>query len=96
MGIAQAAAVVDQRFRRPAQHVNEAGRDRLSFGVYDASRGDFFTGRHQSSDAVTVDRDIQLFRRIATAVVDQAAGDDEVVLVRKRLGRAGGQQDRQK
>ena len=88
--VAQPAAVGDQALGRPAQHVDEAGRDRFAGRVHDPRRA---AGRMRPDidDLVALQRDVADEWRAARAVVDRPAADDEAV-VRWRMAprRSGG------
>ena len=76
--LALAEAVVQQRLIGPAEHVDEAGRDRLAGGV-DLDAATQAARRADVGDAVVVDRDLARVRLAAAAVVDRAATNDDIV-----------------
>ena len=92
LDVAERAAVLDQRFVRPAQHVDEARRDgeatRIDLGL--ALRIGERTNRR---NAVAEDRDVSYARGGSAAVVDVAAPDDDVVGVRLRGATGRGEED---
>src|SRR5207249_4513285 len=75
--VALRAAVGDERRRRPAQHVDEARRDRepSCVDLATSARADLSDLR----DAVAIDRDVAREGRTAGAVVDRATADDDVM-----------------
>src|SRR5882672_5794354 len=79
MNVALRTAVVNQGFGRPAQHVDETGRNGEAFGVnfrFAASVGQLADG----SDGVAIDREVADERRLAAPVVNCAVANNEVEL----------------
>jgi hypothetical protein len=71
--VALAASVIDQRFARPAQDVDEPWGDCEAGGVELAIAADRLANR---GDSIADDADVTTERAAATAVVDRPATDD--------------------
>ncbi len=84
--VALAAPVLDQRFGRPAQYIDEPRRDRPALRVDDRFGGRFAEIADRR-DAVALDRDIGDDARRAHAVIDRPPTDDCVI--RRRGGASG-------
>ena len=81
--IALGTAILDERFVRPTEHVDETGRNRETPGVdfsFAARVRQFADGR----DGIPADRHSAGERRRAAAVVNRPVADDEVVVCRCR------------
>src|SRR5437867_2023123 len=77
--VALRTAILNERFGRPTQHVDEARRDGEAFGV----NFGFAAGTRQLAygrDAVAIDRDVADRRRVPAAVVDRAIPDNYLVV----------------
>jgi hypothetical protein len=72
------AAIVNQRFRGPAQHVDEAGCDGESADVDFGGSGGASDVAHRN-DRITVDRNITTDGCTATPIVDVAVAQDQVI-----------------
>src|SRR5690606_23768990 len=77
--VGQRAAVLDERLRRPRQHVDEAWRDGQP-GRVDLHFASAFADVAAGADRTVGDGDIARARRGARAVVDGAAAQHHVVL----------------
>jgi len=76
--VALRAAVRDQRWDRPREHVDEAGRDREAGDVNLALPAIADRG-HDRGDQIGIDRDVRGVRWAALAVIYGPPADDDVV-----------------
>ena len=76
--VALGPRVDDEGLGRPAEHVDEAGRDRQAVRV-DLLRGAAGAARSHVDDLVALDRDVADHRVAAASVVNRAAADQHVV-----------------
>ncbi len=86
--VAHRAAVLDQGFVCPRQHVDEAGRDSHAAGI-DIDGAGKIGEVADSLDAITGDGNVCNQRIVTGPVIHRATPDDDVVVA----GTAGGQQD---
>ena len=77
--IALRTAILHERFSRPTQHIDEAGRDVEAFGV-DFRFASGVVQLTDRRDAVAIDCDVTNHGRVATAVVNRAVADNDVEL----------------